>query len=69
MTAVFPPVTKKLAERIKGRCGPLHPERTLFVVNEIWPPGAIVTLTLLVLLLLFVLVGTGIDAVSGISTD
>ncbi len=63
MSTIFPPVTKKLAERIKGRCGPLHPERTLFVVHEPWPPGAIVTLTLLVLLLLAVLVSTAIDVV------
>lgn len=63
MTAIFPPVTKKLAERLKGKCGPLHPERTLFVYNEPWASGAIATLTLLVFLLLAVLVSTAIDVV------
>lgn len=63
MTAIFPPVTKKLAERLKGKCGPLHPERTLFVYKEPWAPGAIVTLTLIMLMLLAVLVSTAIDVV------
>lgn len=62
--AIFPPVTKKLAERIKGRCGPLHPERALFITREPWPAGAIATLTVLMVLLLAVLLATAIDVVS-----
>lgn len=64
MTAIFPPVTKKLAERIKGRCGPMNADKALFFTTEPISAGAWATLMVLLVLLLTVLGATVIDCVS-----
>lgn len=64
MTAIFPPATKKLAEHIKGRCGPVIADKSLFIQDGRLSTGAWMTLSLLALLLLAVALSTVIDKVS-----
>lgn len=60
-TAIFPPITEKLADRSKGVCGPLKPGATLFVSAQPLSPAAASTLAFLALLLLAVLAATVVD--------
>lgn len=61
MTAVFPPITQRLADRIKATCGPMTADKSLFFTMEPISTAAWCALMLVLLLVLLALGATILD--------
>jgi hypothetical protein len=61
MTAIFPPITQRLADRIKASCGPMMADKALFFTVEPISAAAWCALMLVLLLVLLALGATVLD--------